>query len=147
MPKPLPHISSELVPIKRAALILGVSIDTLRRWDKQGKVKSYRPNGRDRLFDPQELEQIKSIKPPKSLDTNLVPISEAAEILEVSIDTIRRWDQKGILHSKRANGDKRYFSVHELEGVKFAKPLTISEASQKLGISHSTLRRLEKKSL
>ncbi len=77
----------------------------------------------------------------------LVSISKAAEMLEVSIDTVRRWDKKGILHSQRPNGKNRYFSVEELEKVKLSEPLEISEAAQYLGISTTTLRRLDKKGL
>lgn len=76
-----------------------------------------------------------------------VPISEAAEILGVSIDTIRRWDKKGILHPQRINGNSRHFSVEELEKVKFSKPLSIGEVVVRLGISASTIRRLEGKGL
>ncbi|MDE2026023.1 MAG: MerR family DNA-binding transcriptional regulator, partial [Patescibacteria group bacterium] len=78
-------------------------------------------------------------------DKNIVPIREASQILGVSIDTIRRWDKDGTLHSQRPNGKDRYFSINELEKVKLAKPLTISEVSARLNMSQSTLRRLEKK--
>lgn len=73
----------------------------------------------------------------------LVPISDAAEILGVSIDTIRRWDKSGILHSERPDGKNRYFSLSELESHKSQKPLSISEVAKKLNISATTLRRLE----
>ena len=65
----------------------------------------------------------------------------------VSVDTVRRWDEKGILHSTRPDGKDRYFSVADLEKVRFSQPLTISEAAQKLDISEVTLRRLEEKGL
>ena len=80
-------------------------------------------------------------------EKELIPIGKAAEILEVSIDTIRRWDKEGILHSSRPDGKTRHFSLKEVEDLKFAKPITISELSKKLNISQSTLRRLEKKNL
>lgn len=73
----------------------------------------------------------------------LVPISDAAEILGVSIDTIRRWDKSGILHSERPDGKNRYFSLSELEHHKAQRPLTISEVAKKLNMSTTTLRRLE----
>ena len=79
--------------------------------------------------------------------TKLVPISEAAKVLGVSIDTIRRWDKKGILHSERVDGKNRYFAIDELEKVKFTQPLPISEAAKRLKISPSTLRRIEKQGL
>jgi DNA-binding transcriptional MerR regulator len=76
-----------------------------------------------------------------------VSISKAAEFLNVSVDTIRRWDEKGILHPTRPDGKNRYFSIEELEKVKFSQPLTISEAAQRLEVSEVTLRRLEEKGL
>lgn len=43
-------------------------------------------------------------------------INEAANYLEVSIDTLRRWDDKGKLKSLRVNqGDHRYYSLAQLE--------------------------------
>ena len=77
----------------------------------------------------------------------LIPISEAAKVLGVSIDTIRRWDKSGVLHSERPDGKNRYFFLNELEKYKFCQPLSISEAAGKLGISATTLRRLEARSL
>lgn len=77
----------------------------------------------------------------------LVSISQAAKLLGVSIDTVRRWDKTGVLHSIRADGKNRYFELKELEGHKSSKLLSISEASLKLGISATTLRRLEKRGL
>ncbi|MBI2020039.1 MerR family DNA-binding transcriptional regulator, partial [Candidatus Daviesbacteria bacterium] len=77
----------------------------------------------------------------------LVLISEAALILGVSIDTVRRWDKAGLLHSERPDGKNRYFSIEELEQIKLGQPLSISEASKRLGISATTLRRLEKRGL
>ena len=77
----------------------------------------------------------------------IVPIGEAAKILGVSIDTVRRWDKDGTLHSQRREGKTRYFSVEELEKVNLSKPMSISEAAHKLNLSASTLIRLEKKGL
>lgn len=48
----------------------------------------------------------------------LFVISEAAGFLGVSIDTVRRWDKAGLLHSVRPTGKARYFSSRELEQVK-----------------------------
>ena len=73
----------------------------------------------------------------------LVSISQAAKFLGVSIDTVRRWDNSGVLNSERPDGKNRYFSLDELEKHKSSQPLSISEAAKKLGISPTTLRRLE----
>jgi len=53
----------------------------------------------------------------------LVPISEAAKILDVSIDTVRRYDKLGILHSTRPGGKIRYFDLEELKAVRSSKPI------------------------
>jgi len=57
--KPLDWLS-----IGEAAKFLGVSRDTLRRWEKRGKIKSYRTPGGRRRYTMYDLElAIKSPKP------------------------------------------------------------------------------------
>lgn len=85
----------------------------------------------------------KPLQQPKKI----VSISEAAQILGVSLDTIRRWDKTGLLHSDRPDGKNRYFSLNELKAFKLNQPLSISETSYELHISPTTLRRLVKKGL
>ncbi len=85
----------------------------------------------------------KPLQQPKKI----VSISEAAQILGVSLDTIRRWDKTGLLHSQRPDGKNRFFSLDELKDFKLNQPLSISEASYELHISPTTLRRLVKKNL
>jgi excisionase family DNA binding protein len=77
----------------------------------------------------------------------IVSISEAAQVLGVSLDTIRRWDKTGLLHSERPDGKNRYFRIDELKNFKLNQPLSISEASYELHVSPTTLRRLVKKDL
>src|SRR3989344_1392119 len=87
---------------------------------------------------------------PDSLPNNnneFITISEASRVLGVSIDTLRRWDKSGIIHPVRLDGKNRYFSVKELQELQQNKSFSISEAAEKLGISISSLRRLEKKGL
>ena len=81
------------------------------------------------------------------ISAQLVPISDAAEILGVSIDTVRRWEKAGKISCTRPDGKNRLFSVEELERMKQEKPLTISQVSTKLGLSQSTLRRLEERGI
>lgn len=50
----------EFITIKEAAEILGVSRDTLRRWDKAGKLKTKRhPMNNFRIYDPVEVEALR----------------------------------------------------------------------------------------
>ena len=49
----------ELLTIKQAAKVLNVHTETLRRWDKRGKLKAVRVNERgDRRYDPKDIEAI-----------------------------------------------------------------------------------------
>lgn len=49
----------ELLTIRQAAKVLNVHAETLRRWDKSGKLKAIRVNERgDRRYKPKDLEQI-----------------------------------------------------------------------------------------
>ena len=50
----------EFLTIKEAAEILGVSKDSLRRWDKAGKLKTKRhPMNNFRIYDPVEIEALR----------------------------------------------------------------------------------------
>jgi len=49
------------------------------------------------------------------MDRELITISEAAKLLGVSIDTLRRWDEKGQLKSVRSEGGHRYYSKEQIE--------------------------------
>lgn len=50
---------SDFATIKEAAELLGVSTETLRRWDRAGKLTTKRhPVNNYRLYDRKQLEQI-----------------------------------------------------------------------------------------
>lgn len=49
---------------------------------------------------------------------NLVQIKEAADIVGVSTDTIRRWDKKGLIRTVRSQNNYRLFNIEELERIK-----------------------------
>lgn len=53
----------KLLTIKQASEILNVHVETLRRWDKRGKLKAIRVNERgDRRYDPSDIKAILSRK-------------------------------------------------------------------------------------
>jgi len=58
----MPKTKSELpklLTIKQAAEILNVHVETLRRWDKRGKLKAIRVNERgDRRYRPENIEKL-----------------------------------------------------------------------------------------
>ena len=51
-------IDSSCLKIGQAAKVLGVSIDTLRRWEKAGKIKAIRTPGGTRLYSFQALKKV-----------------------------------------------------------------------------------------
>ncbi|MCL5432353.1 MAG: MerR family transcriptional regulator [Patescibacteria group bacterium] len=49
----------KLLTIRQVAEVLNVHVETLRRWDKSGKLKAIRVNERgDRRYKPEDLEKI-----------------------------------------------------------------------------------------
>ena len=47
-------------------------------------------------------------------ENTLIPIRKAAEMLGVSIDTLRRWDTKGTLPAIKTPGKHRYYSPEQI---------------------------------
>ena len=54
-----PAKDKNYVPISEAAQFLGVSMATVRRWDKKGILHAIRRSGRYRYFALNELEKVK----------------------------------------------------------------------------------------
>ncbi len=52
------YVSNNLKTVSEAAKILGVSPDTIRRWDKRKMIKSYRSSLNHRLFDINEINRL-----------------------------------------------------------------------------------------
>jgi site-specific DNA-methyltransferase (adenine-specific) len=54
-------VNKNLLTIRQAAKELGISPDTLRRWDKAGKLKATRhPMNNYRIYSTQTIAKIKS---------------------------------------------------------------------------------------
>lgn len=47
--------------------------------------------------------------------SNLITISKAAELLGVSIDTLRRWDKKGNFPATKTLGGHRHYSIEQID--------------------------------
>ncbi len=60
--------------------------------------------------------------------SNLLTVSEAAELLGVSTKTIRRWETEGRIKSIRTEGGHRRFTVSNLIGNKQDNSLTVAYA-------------------
>lgn len=48
-----------MLNIEEATKFLGISKSTIKRWEKSGKIKSYRTIGKHRRYDEKELEKFK----------------------------------------------------------------------------------------
>jgi molybdopterin-binding protein len=55
----LPKQSERLYTAAEAARTLGVSLDTLRRWDKSGRIRTQRDAGNRRLVPASEVERLR----------------------------------------------------------------------------------------
>jgi len=54
----------KLLTIRQAAEVLNVHVETLRRWDKSGKLKAIIINERgDRRYKPEDLEKLIKVTP------------------------------------------------------------------------------------
>src|SRR3989344_3277073 len=113
----------QYLPIGKSAEYLGISIDTLRRWEKSGKITSKRLDGKNRYFAVSDLE---SIKFGKYLDIN-----EAANRLEISSSSLRRLADKGIIPSTREKNGFRKFKVNDLENY-ISSQTNLAHEAQKI---------------
>ncbi len=74
-------------------------------------------------------------------EKDLLAIGEAAELLGVSVDTLRRWDRAEKLKAIKSSGGHRYYSKEQLErfilDIKaIARVWVGSETAQKLSSDH-----------
>ncbi|MDO8498699.1 MAG: helix-turn-helix domain-containing protein, partial [bacterium] len=82
-------MAGRLLKIGEAAKILKISQDTLRRWEKTGKITAIRTPGGTRLYS---LESLKTFLPQDSTSA-FKPLKKLG--LGVSLRTLRRWKAKG----------------------------------------------------
>jgi len=52
------QVSEALLPIGEAAKMLGVSVDTIRRWEMDGKIAAIRTLGGQRRFRRAEINRV-----------------------------------------------------------------------------------------
>lgn len=104
----------KLYSIGQAAQILGVSIDTMRRWEQKGTLKAQRTAGMLRRFTGKELLDYQKEAQNQDL---LVPISKAAQELHVSIQTLRRWDKSGKLLAERGTDGGRMYRLKTIRDI------------------------------
>jgi molybdopterin-binding protein len=52
-------MAKELYSAREAAQALGISLDTLRRWDRDGRIKTKRDAGNRRVVSAKEIERLR----------------------------------------------------------------------------------------
>jgi molybdopterin-binding protein len=53
----------QLLPAGEAARRLGISLDTLRRWDREGRIATERDNANRRVVAASEIERLRGAEP------------------------------------------------------------------------------------
>src|SRR3990170_7439285 len=102
------------IPVSKAASYLGVSAETLRRWDRKGSLKPFRTKGGQRRYSIVDLEAYKSGE--RRLGSKL-SISQAADQLGVHPETLRRWERSGSIQPERTDGGQRRYTLKSLEQI------------------------------
>lgn len=54
------YVGGSPVPIGTAARMLGVTVETIRRWNREGLINATRTPGGQRRFSIEEIERVKS---------------------------------------------------------------------------------------
>ncbi len=106
--------------ISQASKLLGVSKDTIRRWEKAGKITSTVDQNGVHLFQKETLQSIKSVPQLQSphlpkLLTQPLSLSAAATASGVSPTTLLRWEKAGLINSSRTAGGARRFDPSDIK--------------------------------
>ena len=119
-----------LLSIGEASEYLGVSIDTLRRWEKKGKILSYRSPGGHRYFKQNELddmfgrkyERAPEEKPRKEYQTKGIESeSPAAAIKELEDDQIQDEVDTILSDSKKIEEEIEIFFDRQPKNIEIPK--------------------------
>ena len=83
-----------MLSIKEASEFLGVSIDTLRRWERAGKITSFRTEGGHRRYEKKDLIKFKkddSVEPRITIAYCRVSSSDQKEDLQRQIQNVSQY--------------------------------------------------------
>jgi molybdopterin-binding protein len=59
MPSKLSHVPKQFYSASEAAKLLGISLDTLRRWDRAGRIETARDSGNRRIVAAAEVQRLR----------------------------------------------------------------------------------------
>ncbi|MDD2823524.1 MAG: MerR family DNA-binding transcriptional regulator [Candidatus Daviesbacteria bacterium] len=133
----MPVPKEQLLSIGEAAHFLRVSIDTLRNWDKQGKLVPQKTAKGTRKYLLSTLENIKQERgiadstPLSTTSSNeFLLIGDAARYLGISIDTLRNWESQGKISASRTTGGQRKYLVSALDILKHTNIYLINKDAE-----------------
>ncbi|MFA5022300.1 MAG: DNA (cytosine-5-)-methyltransferase [Patescibacteria group bacterium] len=115
--------NSQFITAGNAAHQLGISIDTIRRWDKKGLIKSFRDERNDRIFSLDEIKRIQNRTTSdkkskfKILRNNKMSPYTAIELFAGAGGTALGMENAGIAHVLLNEYDK-----HACETLRTNKP-------------------------
>ncbi len=104
------NMPEDLQPISKAAEFLGVSIDTIRRLERKGALRAYRPDGKNRYFSQADLQSFLKIRP--------LPISQVASLLGISTTALRQLEQEGIVKPNISDSGNPYYNQEIIDNIK-----------------------------
>lgn len=129
------EIQNKYVTIGRAAQYLGVSVDTIRRWELSGKLHAKRLDGKNRYFAVSDLRRFRSERP--------LSTAGVAARLRVSESTVRRLGVQGLLVPVRGENGRRMYSAQAVSDYMIRKsgdrdPVAIHSSASpiKIGRAH-----------
>jgi len=123
------NISATEIPIGLFATLLGVSVKTLQRWDESGDLKAHRSSGGRRYYSYDQFTDYFNSNPTKDnsieqTDKNAGKVENHykpaafAHLVGVSVSTLQRWDNEGILIAGRNRKNRRYYTDEHLMKIK-----------------------------
>lgn len=83
-----------MMNIKEASEFLGVAQETLRRWERSGKLKTFRTEGGHRRYDKNDLLKIRSLQAPEerlTIGYCRVSSSDQKEDLKRQVDSVSQY--------------------------------------------------------
>jgi MerR family transcriptional regulator/heat shock protein HspR len=86
-----------IYPIRTAAKLLGISIPTLRMYEKEGLIIPYKSDGNQRLYSFNDIQRIRDIR--KDINENKISINGLRAIASL----IPCWQIKNCDYSEREN--------------------------------------------
>jgi molybdopterin-binding protein len=78
----MPSDQDRLMKASEAARALGVSLDTLRRWDREGRIRCVRDGSNRRMVPVSEVERLRGGPPPVKTGTRLSARNRIAGVVQ-----------------------------------------------------------------